>query len=301
MLDNLGATDQGAERNMSPTRVPHRPAHRSVPVHVRDNRYQRVLVLRDNRTKRFRYRQVFVEGMRPLKLLVESRWEVESFWYSEARPLPTWARDLLDRRPRASRFSVSRQLMSEISGRTDASPLVAVAQRPDWSEAFIPKEPGVILVACDRLASPGNIGTIVRCTDALGASAVVLVGHSADPYDPKAISASTGACFLTPVLELAGPGDLAKLLDRVGLESGPLTVVAADAGANLRLSRANLKGATALLLGSERRGLSQGMQALATDSVRIETAGHVDSLNVATAAAILLYEVRRERIDGETG
>jgi TrmH family RNA methyltransferase len=260
-----------------------------------------VLVLRDNRTKRLRYGQVFVEGMRSLRLLAASRWRIDSFWFSESSPLPAWALDLLERRPDVSRFSVPAQMLSEMSGRGDGSPLVAVAQRPNWSEAAIRKQSDVLLVACDRPTSPGNIGTVVRCGDAMGASAVVVVGHSADPYDPKAISASTGACFLTPVLELAGPDEVSQLIGRIGLESGALTVYSAHAHGNVELSRADLKGPVALLLGSEREGLSQGMRALASVSLRIDSGGHVDSLNLASAAAVMMYEVRRQRSGRNSG
>jgi 23S rRNA (uridine2479-2'-O)-methyltransferase len=272
----------------------------AVPVRVRDNRFQRVLALRDNRTRRLRYGQVFVEGMRPLRLLAGSRWDIDSFWFSESRPPPRWALGLLERRPAVRRFSVSTEMMSEMSGRTDSSPLIAVARRPSWSEAAIRKDADFLLVACDRPTSPGNIGTIVRCGDAMGVSAVVLVGHSADPYDPKAISASTGACFVTPVLELAGPDELSQLISRIGRQAGTLTVYSAEADGDIGLSRANLKGPTALLLGSERDGLSQGMRGLASASVRIESGGHVDSLNLASVAAMMMYEVRRQRNDGNS-
>jgi TrmH family RNA methyltransferase len=272
----------------------------AVPVRVRDNRFQRVLALRDNRTKRRRYGQVFVEGMRPLRLLTGSPWEIDSFWFSEARPLPSWAVGVLEDRSGARRYSVSSEMMSEISGRSDASPLIAVARRPNWSETAIRKEDDVLLVACDRPTLPGNVGTIVRCGDAMGASAIILVGHSADPYDPKAISASTGACFLTPVLELEGPNELSRLIAQIGQEGGVLTVYSADADGDVALSRADLRGPTALLLGSEREGLSQGMRALASASLRIAAGGHVDSLNLASAAAIMMYEVRRQRSDGES-
>jgi TrmH family RNA methyltransferase len=267
---------------------------------VRNNSFQRVLVLRDNRTKRLRYGQVFVEGMRPLQLLVESRWEVDAFWYGVSRRLPSWAMEVLGRRPETRRYSVPPDMMSELSGRSDGSPLVAVARRPAWEETSVSKRADALLVACDRPASPGNVGTIVRCADALDASAVVLVGHSADPYDPKAISASTGACFLTPVLELAGPDQLARLIQGLGTEAAAVGVYAADAGGTLRLSEARFRGPTALLFGSERGGLSQAMRALASAAVRIESAGHVDSLNVATAAAILMYEVRRHQLGAPT-
>ena len=272
----------------------------AVPVRVRDNRFQRVLALRDNRTRRLRYGQLFVEGMRPLRLLADSRWDIDSFWFSESRPLPSWALELLERRPAIRRFSVSSEMMGEMSGRTDSSPLIAVARRPNWSEGSIRKDADLLLVACDRPTSPGNIGTIVRCGDAMGVSAVVVVGHSADPYDPKAISASTGACFVTPVLELAGPDELSQLMARIGRETGALTVYAADADGDVGLSRANLRGPTALLLGSEREGLSQGMRGLAGASLRIESGGHVDSLNLASAAAMMMYEVRRQRSDGDS-
>jgi RNA methyltransferase, TrmH family len=147
-------------------------------------------------------------------------------------------------------------------------------------------------VICADVRDPGNAGTLLRTADAMGADAVVLAGHSVDAYNPKTVRASVGSLFHLPV---AIEPDAASAV-RAARQAG-LTVVAADGAGELALDAAGqvLAGPTAWLFGNEAWGLPPELAGLADHRVRIPIRGRAESLNLATAAAICLYETARCR------
>jgi TrmH family RNA methyltransferase len=144
--------------------------------------------------------------------------------------------------------------------------------------------PRLIAVAVD-LAEPGNAGTLIRLSHAMGAAAVVLAGNSVDPYNAKCLRASAGSSFAVPMIVEPDAGAAVTALSDAGLR-----VLATTPDGELSLDDADLSGRTAWLFGSEAHGLSAGIAALADARVGIPMPGGAESLNVAAAAAICLYQ-----------
>ena len=140
----------------------------------------------------------------------------------------------------------------------------------------------------DGLQDPGNVGTIWRTADALGADGLVLVNHCADPFSPKTVRATMGACFRLPVYELEAE-DLPGLLSRSGL---PLYAAA------LRADTRDIRGARlsrcAVAIGSEGRGVSPELLDISEQTVKIPMRARCESLNAAVAAAVILWEMARQ-------
>jgi len=151
--------------------------------------------------------------------------------------------------------------------------------------------PSLVVIAAD-VREPGNAGTLVRTADALGAGAVVLAGHSVDLYNPKTVRASVGSVFHLPVAVEPDPRAAVDAAQAAGL-----VVLAADGAGELALSDAGsvLTGPVAWLFGNEAWGLPTELAGLADHRVRIPISGRAESLNLATAAAICLYETVRVR------
>lgn len=144
----------------------------------------------------------------------------------------------------------------------------------------------VIPVECN---DPGNVGTIVRMTDALGAGAVILAGDSVDPLNSKAVRSSAGSVFHTPV---ARERDIDVVMDKVR-EAGFTTLATAMDGALTLGIDALPDGPVAWLFGNEAHGLSEEITSSAGASVSIPIKGKAESLNLATAAAMCLWETVR--------
>lgn len=147
--------------------------------------------------------------------------------------------------------------------------------------------PGLVAIL-EEVRDPGNAGTIIRAADAAGADAVVLTGRSVDPYNPKVVRSTTGSLFHVPVsvgVTLAGTIERAKALG--------YTVLAADvSGDDLPVVRAEgmLDGPTAWVFGNEARGLTADDLALVDRAVKVPIYGQAESMNLATAASVCLYE-----------
>lgn len=165
--------------------------------------------------------------------------------------------------------------------------LVAVCRMPAASLADVLSAPRLVAVAVDT-ADPGNAGTMIRLADAMGADALVLAGDGVDPYNAKCLRASAGSIFSVPVVEAP---DTLELVQK--LVHAELVVLAATLDGERSLDEMNLDVPTAWLFGSEAHGLSTEVAAAADARVRIPMAGSAESLNVAAAAAICLYQSSR--------
>jgi len=166
--------------------------------------------------------------------------------------------------------------------------LVAVCRIPahDLSAALTGR-PDLVAVAVG-ISEPGNAGTLIRIADAMGAGAVVMAGHAVDPYNGKCLRASAGSIFHLPVIVEPDAHAAVKALQEAGLR-----VLATTLEDSVDLADADLSGPTAWLFGPEAQGLSVDIAAAADQRVRIEMPGDAESLNVAAAAAICLYQSAR--------
>lgn len=140
-----------------------------------------------------------------------------------------------------------------------------------------------LLLVADRLADPGNLGTILRSCEAAGVTGVVLTPGSVDPFNPKVVRSSAGALFHVPVATAA--------LDEVA--AAGLRLLGTSSHLGTRHTEADWSGRVAIVVGNEARGLAD--TAPVDEWVRIEHAGRAESLNVAMAATVLVFEAARQR------
>ena len=162
--------------------------------------------------------------------------------------------------------------------------LIAVCDIPAVALADVLNGPTLVAVAVET-SDPGNAGTLIRLADAMGADALILAGDSVDPYNPKCLRSSAGSIFGTRVLSVPDPIDLIGALRACGLQ-----VLATTLDGATPLPSVDLGRPTAWLFGSEARGLSPEVAAAADAQVTIPMRGSAESLNVAAAAAICLYQ-----------
>ena len=166
--------------------------------------------------------------------------------------------------------------------------LVAVCTVPEAHlDDVLAASPRLVLVAVET-AEPGNAGTLIRIADAMGADAVVLAGDSVDPFNGKCLRASAGSIFALPVVSAPNVPALVAILRTAGLQ-----VLATTLDGELSLDDAELSVPTAWLFGAEAHGLAPDVASLASSRVHIPMPGGAESLNIAAAAAICLYQSAR--------
>ncbi|MBX9981935.1 MAG: RNA methyltransferase [Mycobacterium gordonae] len=191
---------------------------------------------------------------------------------------------------RAPVHVVTERAAKALSDTVTPTGLVAVCEIPATAlDDVLAGSPRLVAVVVD-INEPGNAGTIIRIADAMGAAAVVLAGHSVDPYNGKCLRASTGSIFNIPVVVAPDVTQAITPLRAAGLQ-----VLATVVNGELSLDEADsmLARPTAWLFGPEAHGLPAEVAAAADLRLRIPMAGGADSLNVAAAAAICLYQSAR--------
>ncbi|MGI8422516.1 MAG: TrmH family RNA methyltransferase [Chloroflexota bacterium] len=270
-------------------------------VHRADNVFQHLQTLKRNRTKRHHFGEALVEGVRPITRAIQHGWQVVSFAFSADRELSGWAREMLAAAPLADRIELTPALMERLSEKEEPSELMVVVRQAEdtMTRIELGRLGGTPLVCVfDRPSSPGNLGTIIRSCDALGADGLLVTGHGCDVYDPQTIRASQGSLFAIPVVRAAGAAEVRRWAD-LAPGGAPLRLIGASGDADRALADVDLTGPMALVLGNETHGLSQGYREVCDDLVQIpmpgQPTGAADSLNVASAASILLYETARQR------
>ncbi|WP_084000858.1 TrmH family RNA methyltransferase [Actinomadura kijaniata] len=274
---------KGARRTKAPDRV-----------RSRNDQFQTWQALLTNRNKRQRLGEFLIHGVRPISLAVEHEWPLRRLLYPAEQKLSTWAEGLL-RDGGVPSIAVDPELLRELGERESAPELIAVgAIKPDDLDRLA-TGPDFLGVAFDRPTNPGNIGTLVRSADAFGASGLLVSGHAADIYDPKAVRASTGSMFRLPVVRSPSPD---KVLDWVTArrESGlPIRIVGTDEHGETPVTDCDLTGPVLLVVGNETLGMSARWRELCDETVSIPIGGAASSLNAASAGTLMLYESARQR------
>lgn len=187
-------------------------------------------------------------------------------------------------------LEVSREAYATLSGKENPQGM-GVVIRQTWRELAEINPTGIDLyVALDRVADPGNLGTILRTLDACGGRGVILLDQCTDPYDPTAIRASTGAVFHMELVRTDTNHFSVWKKETKAILIGAVAVPDAKDYHTYRYASPLI-----LMMGSEREGLTPVLTGLCDGLVSIPMVGHVDSLNLAEATAIVLYEIFNQR------
>jgi RNA methyltransferase, TrmH family len=203
-----------------------------------------------------------------------------------ARALLEWAQAA-----GAECLEVSEAVLAKLAAKDNPQTMLAVFEQR-WAN-----EPGpaavadsAVWLALEAVRDPGNLGTIVRTCDAVGAAGVILVGNCVDPYAREAVRASMGSIFNVPVVRMTP--DRFQTWSRTWRGD----IVGTQPAAREDFRKAAYRAPTLLLMGSEGPGLSPELAAVCTRLVTIPMAGRLDSLNLAVATALVLYESQRARL-----
>ena len=181
-------------------------------------------------------------------------------------------------------------LYRKLCDRLDPSEMLVTAKiRPKRLEELkLPRNPFVLVL--DRTSDTGNLGSIIRSADSFGVDAVLLIGHAADIWDPKTIRASMGSVFFKTPVQAESMEELKAFIQSMKALSN-IEVWGTDSTGAVSLADKTLKRPLMLILGNEAKGMSQSLKTLCDDIVYIPVSGAVNSLNIASAASIFMWEV----------
>lgn len=186
-------------------------------------------------------------------------------------------------------FEISKEIFEKLAyrGSTEGAIALAEPRNIDLNDISLRENP--LIVVLESVEKPGNLGAILRTADAAKADAVIICDPLTDIYNPNVIRSSVG-CVFTNQLVTSSTNETISWLKEKGIKS-----YAAALTANKYYHETELSGSVALVMGTEADGLSQKWLKEADEQIRIPMSGEIDSLNVSTSAAILIFEAMRQR------
>ncbi len=260
---------------------------------LQNPRVKQVVRLRDRR-HREREGLMVVEGVDELALALEGGARPQAVFVCPARAAA--AQPALLARSQAAGaeiIEVSAPVFEKMAYRENPDGWLAVLPAIHRELAELPLTANPLLLVAEAVEKPGNLGALLRSADAAGATAVIVCDPTTDLNNPNVVRSSRGTLFTVPVAQASAADALAWLHAR------GIAIVAATPQAERAYTQADLRGPVAIAVGTEHAGLSPAWLEQAGVAVRIPMLGRVNSLNVAAAATLLLYEAVRQRRHSE--
>jgi TrmH family RNA methyltransferase len=253
-------------------------------------RIKELVRLRNRRTREAES-EILIDGLREISRAVAAGHRPSEIYFCDEYLKEAEARELLAgfRKSGAKTIETSPAVFDKIRYGDRTGGIVSVASRPHRTLADINPDKAGLVCVLEGLEKPGNLGAILRSADGAGVGALLIVDPVIDIYNPNAIRASIGTIFSIPMVELDANGAIGWL------KSNGYAIVAASPDAKRMYAEQDLSVRTAIVLGSESKGLSPLWNRPEVAKIRIPMAGIADSLNVAATAAILFYEAARQR------
>ncbi len=232
------------------------------------------------------------EGLRFVISAVEVGAEIDAIVYSDAiyrtDDGSEFIKSLLNQE-KYKVLEVEEKLFNELSDTHSPQGILAVVKQPEVNWDKIIKANGFVMIL-DRLQDPGNLGTIIRTADAAGADGVVLLKGTVDAYNPKVLRSTMGSVFEMPVLEGVSWEEVKDKLKTNGF-----TIAATALEDSVEYDSMDYTTSTALVIGNEANGISPEVLSESDVKVKIPIVGSAESLNAGVAAAVVMYEVLRQR------
>jgi RNA methyltransferase, TrmH family len=249
----------------------------------------RALAELKERKARDKEQRYLIEGTREIYRAIQAGEALQTLVYVKEL-LDKQAQELIQKQKHLEHLELSREPFSKLSLRQNPDGFIAVAKMKHKRLADVPLSSNPLVLIIEGLEKPGNIGALLRTADAANLDAIFVTGKGTDLYNPNVIRSSMGSLFSRPVIA----SDDAELI--AFLKPKNFNIIAATPHTEHRYWQEDFRGATAIVLGTEDAGLSKIWLEAATTQVTIPMNGMADSLNVATAGALLMYEALRQRV-----
>lgn len=247
------------------------------------------LVLLQKRSEREAQGVFIIEGLREVEKAVEMGYSFDSVFYCPEIIDQTQIVGLLKNNLPKQLFEVSREVFNKVAYRENTGGIIALAKPMEHSLTNLKDFETPLFLVIEGVEKPGNIGAIFRTADAAGISAIIICDPATDLYNPNAIRASLGCVFTIPTAICT------NLQAIQWLKEQKVQILASYLQAAIPYHRVDYKKSTAIVMGTESTGITKTWVDAADANIIIPMMGKADSMNVSTAAAVLIFEACRQR------
>ena len=253
-----------------------------------------IRTLCEKRKARKAHYEFFVEGVRAVSEAYSHGWHVKKLIYCPSLVRSDWAKKIVAESDPFIHLQVTEDLHGNLCDRNDLELMAIVSQVEDDFDR-IPIRSDLLVIALENPQNRGNLGTIIRSADALGAHGVLIIEPAVDVYDPKTVRATMGSLFALPAIRIESPPVFQSWQEHARATLSELQVVGTSPHSPTTIDKVNFTGPTLLLVGNEQSGISERFEMMCDTLISIPMSGSADSLNSAIAASVALYEANRQR------
>ena len=257
-----------------------------------NSEYQIIDALKNNRSKRAGRGEIFIEGIESIKQAFESGLEITRI--ITTGKVSNWAGNILRKYENAGTCIIEMDeiLYGRLCEKSEPSEMLVTARMPkrELYDTSLPEKPFILVL--DRPSDAGNLGSVIRSANSFGVDSVLIIGHGVDPWEPKTIRASLGSVFFTVPVQIESMQKFGEYADFVK-DKYCADVLGTDSGGDCSLDSERIKRPVMLVLGNEAKGMSVALKNLCDKIIGIPVSGNVNSLNLASAASIFMWEIFR--------
>lgn len=259
-----------------------------------NDEFQILMALKKNRDKRNKFHEVFIEGIEAFKQALAAKIPLTRIIVYNYDALSDWAKNIIEENKNIRLIEMNYEMYKSLCDREEPVELLATVKKIDYSlnDLSLPEKPFVLMF--DRPSDYGNFGSIVRSADAFGVDVIFVIGHGIDWYDPKAIRASLGAVFRKPIVQIQSNEELESWINNMRTLNA-MEILGTDSTGETSVAEYKIKRPLSIVLGNEAKGMSVALKSMCDKIVSIPMCGAVNSLNVACACTVFLWEVFKNK------
>ena len=250
---------------------------------LQNNRVKNIVKLQKS-SERKSQKLFVIEGKREIQLAIHSGWELQSFFICE-----DFGNDMPELPANVPVFSVTKDVFQKIAYRENSDGMLALANFKTFQLSDLKLSDNPFVIVLESVEKPGNLGAILRTADAAQVDAVIVCDPQTDLFNPNVIRSSIGCVFTTQVVACSSDEARNWMLTK------HIRIYAAALTATAHYHTVDFKYASAIVMGTESDGLSDFWLQNSDSEIKIPMRGKIDSMNVSTSCAVLVFEAMRQR------
>ena len=265
-----------------------------IKISAENAEYQIIQSLKQNRVKRNKLKEVFVEGIECIKKVIESKTEITRIIIKENYKLSNWGKNIIENNKNARIIEMSEKLFNDLADKINPSEmLITVKIKQNTLNDINTENP--FLVVFDRPSDYGNLGSMIRTANAFNTDGILIIGHGVDIYDPKVIRASLGSIFFTKIILIESMEVLSEYI-KILKKKNSIEIIGTDSTGIISVNDYKIKRPVMIIIGNEAKGISIKLKEICDKIIKIPMEGNINSLNVSCAASILMWEVYKNKL-----
>ena len=258
-------------------------------INAENAEFQIIQSLKQNRTKRNKLNEIFIEGIECIKKAIEAKIEITRIIIKDINTLSEWGKNTVKQNRDVKIIEMSEKLYNELSDKANPSEMLITAKIKRNTLNYINNKNPFIIVF-DRPADYGNLGSLIRSANAFNADGLFVIGHGVDIYEPKVIRASMGSIFFTKIITIGSMELLSEFIKSQKAKNN-MEIIGTDSTGTVLLNDYKIKRPVMVIIGNEAKGMSVKLKEICDKIIRIPMEGNVNSLNLSCAASVIMWEI----------